>query len=337
MNMLIISLQILFVFYSSTVAHVCMWKPMQRGNFSLEPWASQDCNRTISPCGGLDSSASKQRTTIQSGSFYTVEFQQHLNYYYSPNPGQLDISFALGPDPNENDFRTLSSFNDYNPMNFNTQTNFSIQVQLPNIECDQCVLRVRYSTNNHERTFYQCSDIQLVKDNLNTKSLSQIDTPDCCSPSSFEMSFIHWMENAVDTIIGRISYDQSLKQMYTWMVVKNVEYNIWMNFTLGKQFINNVNENSCYSFELDSWNDWCYGNRFNQSEEILVSNKGCLGDEDIKCNQWKNGDFLFESRSSECFPSSLSRLSNNERIFYFNHEKGPIPIEVFQPNKICLI
>ncbi|CAF1659510.1 unnamed protein product, partial [Rotaria sp. Silwood1] len=140
---------------------------MQRGNFSLNPPGSHDCYRKLAPCGGFNSSTSKQRTTLEAGTEYTVMFQQHLNHYYPPNPGQLDISFAVGLDPDESDFQTLISFNDYNPMNHNTQTNFSIPIRLPNQPCDHCVLRVRYLTKNpdeedHGMTFHQCSDIRLT-------------------------------------------------------------------------------------------------------------------------------------------------------------------------------
>ena len=322
---------------------------MQRGDFSLDPPGSHDCYRKLSPCGGFNSSTSKSRLSIKSGSLYRVEFQQHLNHYYPLNPGQLDISFAIGLDPPEEDFSILKSFNDYNPMNHNTQTNFSIEIQLPNIECEHCVLRVRYLTNNpdeedHGKIFYQCSDIQLRNKSSNYIQIKdqkgvikhENDPHDCCSPSSFQMSFIHWIPEIFYTSSGMIYYDKLQSQMRISMSSMGIEYNMWMDFTSGKQYLNNVNEKSCRLFGLDSWNDWCYGNTYNQSEDFLASDVSCLNGVFDYCSRWKNGDFIFESTANECFPSSLTRLSTEEKTIYFNHKSGPISPEVFRPDPICL-
>jgi hypothetical protein len=323
---------------------------MQRANFSLDPPGSHDCYRKIGPCGGFNSSTSKGRISIEAGTMYTVLFQQHLNHYYPRNPGKLDISFGVGLDPLEENFRVLTSFNDYNPMNHNTQTNFSIEIQFPNDPCDQCVLRVRYLTNNPDEedrgtTFYQCSDIQLIKSFKNVKESifnekiivnHENNSHDCCTPPSFQTMFIHRMPDIVSTSSGIIYYDQPSKQMRISMIVKGIEYNMWMNFTSGKQYYYNLNEKSCRLFGLDFWNDWCYGNTFNQSEDFLVEDASCLNDVFDYCNRWKNGDFIFDSTSLGCYPAALTRLSNGERTIYFNPKNGPFTPDIFQPDPICL-
>ncbi|CAF1138874.1 unnamed protein product [Adineta steineri] len=322
---------------------------MQRGNFSLDPPGSHTCYRKMAPCGGYNSSTSQQRTVLKAGSLYTVLFQQHINHYYPPNPGKLDISFARGLDPLEEDFQTLVSFNDYNPMNHNTQTNFSIEVQLPKQSCDYCVLRVRYLTNNPDEedygtTFHQCSDIQLTESSSNSiQSIvledhpvkQQNDSHDCCTPPSFQTKFVHLIPDISYASSGEIYYDQPSKQMRFTVSIMNVTYNMWMNFTSGKQYYFNVNNQTCHLFGLNCWNDWCYGNTYNQTEQFLTANKSCSSGSSRLCNQWQNGDFLFESTSSGCYPSILSRVSSNERTVYFDAKDGPIPSEVFQPNPIC--
>ncbi|CAF1149863.1 unnamed protein product [Rotaria sordida] len=327
-----------------------MWQPMQRGNFTLNPPGSKDCYRKIAPCGGFNSSTSKQRTVLEAGTIYTVLFQQHLNHYYPPNPGKLDISFAVGLDPDEKDFRILISFNDYNPMNHNTQTNFSIPIQLPNELCDYCVLRVRYLTNNPDeedrgRTFHQCSDIQLIKSSTNLipsifdKNLlvqHQNDPHDCCTPPSFQTYFLHQIPEIDYVSSGVIYYDQPSQQMRIVMMTTGVKYNMWMNFISGLQYYENVNERTCIRFGLDLWNDWCYGNTFNQSEDFLAENISCSNNVLDFCNLWQNGDFLFKSTTIGCYPSTLSRLSSRERTDYFNAKNGPFPPEIFQPDPICL-
>jgi len=52
-------------------------------------------------------------------------------------------------------------------MNEITQTNFSFVVTIPSVQCDACVLRVRYVSNNplendRGEIFYQCSDITIT-------------------------------------------------------------------------------------------------------------------------------------------------------------------------------
>jgi hypothetical protein len=323
---------------------------MQRGNFSLNPPGSHDCYRKIAPCGGYNSSTSKWRTSLEAGTEFTVLFQQHLNHYYPPNPGKLDISFAKGLDPPEQDFRTLLSINDYNPMNHNTQTNFSIRIRLPNEPCDFCILRVRYLTNNPDEedqgtTFHQCSDIQLLKSQTSVihsavdetiSAKSQKDPHDCCTPPSFQTSFIHRIPDIDYTSEGVIYYDQPSEQIRVSLVAENFMFNMWMNFTSGKQYYHNVNEKTCRLFGLDQWNDWCYGNTYNQSEDFLAANISCSTSILDFCNQWQNGDFLFESTLLGCYPAALNRASNQERTLYFDAKNGPFPPEVFQPDPICL-
>jgi hypothetical protein len=341
---------ILLLNVNSIIGHLCLWEPMQRGNFSLNPPGSHDCYRKEGPCGGFNSSTSKVRTILEAGTKFNVSFQQHLNHYYPGNPGKLDITFAIGLDPLEEDFRILYTCNDYNPMNHNTQTNFSIPILLPNEPCDYCVIRVRYITRNpdeedHGTTFYQCSDIKLIKSSKNVEEViineissikSSNDPHDCCSPPSVSVKFIHWIPDIVSSSSGIIYYDKPSEQMHISMIMDGIEYSMWMNFTSGKQYYLNINEKYCHLFGLDSWNDWCFGNTFNQSEKFLLENFPCLSGEFEYCNRWENGDFLFDSTQFGCYPSALSRLSNGEKTIYYNRKDGPFTPSIFQPDPICL-
>ena len=85
-------------------------------------------------------------------------------------------------------------------MNEITQTNFSLSITVPNVDCEHCVLRMRYLSNNPTENdrgmiFYQCADVQVNKATTDTpiieinkvsddKSISH----DCCAASSFSMS-----------------------------------------------------------------------------------------------------------------------------------------------------
>lgn len=67
---------------------------------------------------------------------------------YTGNPGKLVVDWAKGSNPSEGDFSELASIQDYNSMGELTQTNFTRTVQIPKAECDECVLRLRYESNN---------------------------------------------------------------------------------------------------------------------------------------------------------------------------------------------
>eukprot|EP01089_Gocevia_fonbrunei_P017992 TRINITY_DN599_c0_g1_i3.p1 TRINITY_DN599_c0_g1~~TRINITY_DN599_c0_g1_i3.p1 ORF type:complete len:149 (-),score=31.62 TRINITY_DN599_c0_g1_i3:43-489(-) len=102
----------------------------------------------------------------------TVYFQQNFNHWYPNNPGFMDVAIANNPETtNATDFVQFGkTVPDYNANNMATQTNFTISGFLPDIDCDHCVLRLRYASHNPdeavpgnpEAIFYQCSDIKIV-------------------------------------------------------------------------------------------------------------------------------------------------------------------------------
>jgi hypothetical protein len=359
----------LFVFLiigNGVYMHICLWSPMQRGEFDISTPGAHPCYRKIAPCGNINSSSSSPRTSLVAGSKYTVEFQQNLNHYYTGNPGALDISFAVGLNPSESDFRVLHSVSDYNSMNQITQTNFSIEINLPNEPCNECVLRVRYLSNNpeeadHGTVFHQCSDVKLTSSLLNTLKKDQEhkneiieninkqrndDPHDCCIPESYANAFLHHIPAIDYRSEGLIFYDKKAQQMRVTVTANggrgNTTYDgvfdMWMNFTSGYQYYFNRNSGTCDLYGLDYWNDWCFGNKYNQSEDFVAADIRCstpFGPAQT-CNQWRNGEFLFETYApDQCLPSSISRPSG-ERIDYVKGRIGPIPPSVFTPNPVCL-
>lgn len=345
--------------------HICLWSPMQRGEFDISTPGARPCYRKIGPCGNINSTASSPRTSLVAGSKFTVEFQQNLNHYYTNVPGALDVSFATGLNPLESDFHTIHSFSDYNAMNQITQTNFSIEIDLPNQPCDQCVLRVRYLSNNpaeddHGTVFHQCADIKLSSSSSSTlnnekedkiesvdifNKQRQDDPHDCCIPESYTNSFVHFIPAIEYQAEGLIYYDQKARQMRVVVsangghgnTTDDGTFDMWLNFTSGNQYYYNRNTGACDLYGLDFWNDWCFGNKYNQSEDFVEANVQCklpLGPEQ-RCNQWRNGDFRFETYTTgQCFPSSLWR-SSGEVIKYLPGRSDPIPPSIFVPNPTC--
>lgn len=341
--------------------HLCVWSPMQRGAFDISTPGAHPCYRKPGPCGNINATDSSPRTVLTAGDHLIVEFQQNLNHYYTLQPGSLDVSFAKGLNPAESDFHVLHSFNDYNAMNQITQTNFSVKVFLPNEPCDQCVLRVRYLTNNpleddHGTTFHQCSDVKLVQSDDAVKHVEPVvtqiahrgheDPHDCCAPESFTNAFFHSIPELDFFADGVIFYDQKARQMRVTVLnnggrgnsTYDGAFDMWMNFTSGYQYYYNRNTGSCDLYGLDYWNDWCFGNKYNQSEDFFAENVTCSGSTTSgnRCNQWQNGEFLFETYATdECLPAGISRPSGESYEFLKGYV-GPIPPSTFDPNPVCL-
>lgn len=85
-------------------------------------------------------------------------------------------------------------------MNEVTQTNFTMRVQIPNVQCDNCVIRLRYvsqnpTENDRGMTFYQCADVKINKNAAVPMPVhmptAQVDAnakrggSDCCAPKAF--------------------------------------------------------------------------------------------------------------------------------------------------------
>ena len=342
-------------------SHLCVWSPMQRDAFDISTPGARACYRKPGPCGNINATSASPRTSLVAGSTFNIEFQQNLNHYYTVKPGALDVSFANGLNPAESDFRVLHSFPDYNAMNQITQTNFSIAVQLPSEACDQCVVRVRYLTNNpeeddHGTTFHQCSDIKLtsslarqekpVARPIENAHAGQADPHDCCAPDSYMNIFSHTIPAIDFRSEGLIFYDKVAKQMRVTVANNGGRgnstddgiFDMWMNFTSGYQYYYNRNTGQCDLYGLDYWNDWCFGNKYNQSEDFVAADVPCAvpGQPGDKCHQWRNGEFLFEVfASGDCLPHGISRPSG-EQMNYLRGTSGPIAPGAFVPNPVCL-
>ena len=138
-------------------------------------------------------------TALTGGQDFNVLFQQNLNHFYQDNPGRLQADFAEVADPTEEDFYPLGEpIADWNGYNMITQTNFTIPVQIPNIDCEHCVLRMRYISQNPTEdhggspTFHQCADVSVKKSAVVSPATAHKKTPstggaECCAPKQFTL------------------------------------------------------------------------------------------------------------------------------------------------------
>jgi len=153
-------------------AHICMFHPAQRGGFSLDQPGDASCvrNPAAGPCAGMPAGAPV--ATFPAGSSFKVEFQQSLNHWYGPKPGQLLVQIAKGANPSEEDFTYLfgQAVPDWNAMDEVSWMNVTVWGQLPSTPSAHSVLRLSYITNNpEETTFHQCADITISAPEVDEK------------------------------------------------------------------------------------------------------------------------------------------------------------------------
>eukprot|EP00761_Pharyngomonas_kirbyi_P003362 gb/GECH01003366.1/.p1 GENE.gb/GECH01003366.1/~~gb/GECH01003366.1/.p1 ORF type:complete len:458 (+),score=112.03 gb/GECH01003366.1/:1-1374(+) len=105
--------------------------------------------------------------TWRGGTGVNVKFQQNLNHYNPGHPGFMDIAWAEGSNPSDSDFKVVSRVNDWWSHSQADQTNFTVHANVPNIDCDHCVLRVRYVPNKPtEPVFHNCADVSIKKTSI---------------------------------------------------------------------------------------------------------------------------------------------------------------------------
>jgi len=153
---------VLLLLATTATAHICLLRPEQRGGYNISGPGEHDCVHPVAPCGGLPSQAPH---SVHGGSLYDVVFQQNLNHYNPANPGFMDVAIFMGADPTSDDnFTTLAVLPDYWAHLQAAQSNFTVPVLLPNIDCEHCTLRVRYHPNKPtEPVFHNCADIKITK------------------------------------------------------------------------------------------------------------------------------------------------------------------------------
>lgn len=345
-------------------AHVCMWEPMQRGTVDISGPAENPCYQKVGPCGVNTPGTSF--TSLPAGGSYTVRFQQNANHYYTGKPGALIVDWAQGSSPSESDFTTLAWIRDYNAMGELTQTNFTRTIDVPDMECDACVLRVRYMSNNpdedpegHGPTFYQCADVKFVSSSdtpaattpstpaMPANQDSNNDYPNaCCAPSSFTTSF--QMVKPMTTSKGTIYYDMGAKMMRedvvhgagTGTTASNGQFTIISNFTSGDGYYFNVNTGKCMlggAFGLDLWNSWCFGSS-DESEKFAYS-APCQQQGSGSCNYYMNEDWAFSATAdSQCFPDSIIGAQNSGNaatVTYSGAKAGPINPDMWDVPAAC--
>jgi len=310
-------------------------------------------------CGGVP--VGDVLTRLTAGEPYDITFQQNLNHFYVGNPGALVADFAHGPNPSEEDFVQLDALHDYNAMNEISQTNFTLRVQIPDEECDHCVLRMRYVPHNplEPDNFYQCSDVSVgmreskggaksmsaphaslrgsEASDPNPKKASVTGGSECCAPSQFTMQAYEtasWraptqLTYYFDTVAQLQRIDTNSGSGTT---IYNGHFQMFSNYSSGAEAYYNVVSGECVVYGLDFWNDWCYGS---VNDEQYVTSV-MVGNEVADVWQVPGNVFSWTNTRENCLPVSLNRYDTGETTFYYNFKAAPPSADVFQPPAACV-
>ena len=147
------------------VGHICIISPPQRGALNVTTPGDPSCYHRTPYCGGKPLPA-KPTTTFKAGETSTITFQQNLNHWYPPNPGFLDIGLSFSTDPQEEDWNSIVTYNDFPAQDMVQSTVFDVQFVVPERPCTHCIVRARYVShnpleldpkNNTEMVFYNCA------------------------------------------------------------------------------------------------------------------------------------------------------------------------------------
>eukprot|EP01033_Poteriospumella_lacustris_P004845 gene4845-3474_t len=331
-------------------AHICMWSPVQRNGFSIDTPGESLCYLKEGPCGGVPSAS--PITKLTGGQEFSIAFQQNLNHFYIENPGRLVADFAEKADPAEEDFTALGlPVADYNAMNEITQTNFTIKVQIPNVECKHCVIRLRYvsqnpTENDRGMTFYQCADVKVVKSTEVVKPAAAPAKPvvptnatslDCCAPAQFTLEGYEVSTWRGNPTTKKFYFDAKNKLFRVdtnsgkGVTPKDGTFQMISNFTSGIEYYYNVATGSCALYGLNYWSDWCYGSVNKQTY------KGSFGVGSETANAWvQDGTpFVWAATQNTCVPISQVRSDTGETTFFFNMKEGAPDASVFEVPAAC--
>jgi hypothetical protein len=277
-----------------------------------------------------------------------------LNHFYIENPGKLVADFATNANPVEADFSSLGlPVSDYNAMNEITQTNFSMKVVVPNVECDHCVVRLRYisqnpTENDRGMTFYQCADVKVVKSAVAitsevskpVKTVVKAETATngtaCCAPHQFTLEGYETASWRNPT--AKKYYFDTPSKMFridtnsgSGTGTKDGYFQMISNFTSGIEYYYNVNANTCDLYGLNYWSDWCYGEINKQSwlQSVVVGTQVA----DVWAQE--GSPFTWTNTRHSCVPVSQNRVDTGEATYYYNMNVGAPDVSVFALPEAC--
>lgn len=329
-----------------------MWSPPQRGGaFEIVIPGQSICYLKQPPCGGVRSET--PTVTLEGGSDFTLMFQQNLNHFYQENPGRLTADFSESADPTSDaDFYPIGTdIPDWQGLNMITQSNFTMSVTVPNVDCEHCVLRMRYVSQNPTEdhggspSFHQCSDVKIVKSSSAEKkkptevkpTTADDDNSGCCAPKKFTLegyetsnwrnpTHLKYFFDSANELF-RIDSDSGSGD-----TAKDGKFQMFNDFKNGIEYYYNAATDNCDLYGLNLWYDWCFGAINNQVhvDEIRI------GDDVTDVWGMDGNDFQWTSTREACTPVNKIRTTSGETLFYYNMQANYLPSDYFDLPKACV-
>ena len=302
-------------------------------------------------------------TQLAGGSNYDIHFQQNLNHFFKEDPGHLVADFATTSDPVESDFTPLGEpIADYNALNMITQTNFTMSVVVPNVDCEHCVVRLRYVSNNPTEDhgggmiFYQCADVAVEKSESNTNTIESSPTTrievkptptvelkdhSCCAAEQFTVEGYetsswraptnkHYYIDGVNQVL-RVDTDSG-----SGITAKDGSFQMYNNFTSGVEYYYNVHANSCDLYGLNLWSDWCYGASNAQSPMDVINIAGQVADVWSMQEDGVESPFIWTNARKGCVPVGMNRADTSETTIFFNYHATAPSMDSFKVPQACI-
>jgi len=336
---------------ATTLAHVCILHPRQRGKLSIDMPGDGSCYRRTDYCGGV--AVEKPSHQYLAGSYAHVLFQQNLNHWTSAKQGVMELAMSKDASPSQpEDWRLLATVPDWPGYEMVRQTNFSVGVMIPTEACAHCVLRLRYISynkmeidpaNNTDAVFYNCADVEILASPMvlqspppaePTQILAEKSDTTCTTPPVWTMVCAE--ATPLGFITHRIWWD-SVKKFTRWDQIGN----LWSattqdtivainNYSAPLEYVNFVTSlKKCYIYGNDYFYPWSYGASNGQSYE------GRIGSLDT----WSRaGGFSWVTEDlggNQCRPVGWSRGAGYSANCA-NFGTLPIPDEIFTPDPKCL-
>ena len=333
------------------VSNTGMWSPPQRGgSFEITTPGQSICYLKEPPCGNIPSET--PAATLQGGEEFTLLFQQNLNHFYQENPGYLQADFSEIADPtSDEDFYPIgTNIPDWQGLNMITQSNFTMTVTVPNVDCEHCVLRMRYVSHNPTEdhggspSFHQCADVKVVKGAETKKeATAQLRTAtseenhDCCAPKKFTIEGYETSNWRNPTKLKY--YFDSANQLFridsnsgSGETAKDGSFKMFNDFKNGIEYYYNAVTDTCDLYGLNLWYDWCYGSI---NHQVRVDEMR-IGDEISDVWGMDGNDFHWSNTRDSCTPVSRFRTTTGETIFYFNMQEDYLPDDYFDLPSACV-
>lgn len=243
-----------------------------------------------------------------------------------------------------------------------------MSVVVPNVDCEHCVVRMRYLSNNPTENdrgmiFYQCSDVSVTKQETvaaeaseqNSLSVKVAGSEDkhhiadsnddgvdhsCCAPALFSIEGYEtgsW-RNPTQKKFFFDSEQQFLRvdtDSGDGVTTKDGSFQMYNNFTSGIEFYYNTVTDTCDLYGLNYWSDWCYGASNSQSHATTITMGTQISDVWNMQTESVQSPFTWTNQRESCVPMGMNREDTGETTVFYNFKVGQFCPRHYEMPQAC--